>query len=294
MRTAHRACGPIALRTAIVRAGFDKGNGSGSNVRNAHFEPESVVKLARRDFVASLESGLAVIEAFDARHAKLTLTEVAQRTNMTRASARRYLLTLAKLGYADYDGKHFSLDLRVLRLGYGLLSAAPLPRKAQPVLDTVGLETGEVASVAVLDETAIVFLARSQSRRVFSPSVGVGTRLPAFCLSTGRVLLAQKSDTEVRMLLGHTERTPYTERTLTAVDDIVAAVRRVREQGYAVSDGEYELGLRSVAVPVPNPTGRVEVAMTVSVHAPQVPVAETVAQLLPALQKGAQALATML
>jgi IclR family pca regulon transcriptional regulator len=255
---------------------------------------DPLVKLARRDFVASLESGLAVIEAFDARHAKLTLTEVAQRTNMTRASARRYLLTLAKLGYADYDGKHFSLDLRVLRLGYGLLSAAPLPRKAQPVLDTVGLETGEVASVAVLDETAIVFLARSQSRRVFSPSVGVGTRLPAFCLSTGRVLLAQKTDTEVRMLLGHTERTAYTERTITAVDDIVAAVRQVREQGYAVSDGEYELGLRSVAVPVPNPTGRVEVAMTVSVHAPQVPVQATVAHLLPALQKGAQALATLL
>ena len=108
--------------------------------------------------------------------------------------------------------------------------------------DTVGLEAGEVASVAVLDETAIVFLARSQSR----------------------------------------------------LDEVVDAVRRVREQGYAVSDGEYELGLRSVAVPVPNPVGRVEVAMTVSVHAPQVPVEATVAQLLPALLRGAQALATML
>src|SRR5205085_1644610 len=142
----------------------------------------------------SLESGLAVIEAFDARHPRLTLSEVAERTAMTRASARRYLLTLAKLGYADYDGKHFSLDLRVLRLGYGLLSAAPLPRKAQPVLDTVSLETGEPASVAVLDENCVVFLARSQSRKVFSPTVGVGTRLPAFCLSTGRVLLAQRPD----------------------------------------------------------------------------------------------------
>lgn len=253
-----------------------------------------IVKLARRDFVASLESGLAVIEAFDARHPRLTLTEVAARTGMTRASARRYLLTLAKLGYADYDGKHFSLDLRVLRLGYGLLSAAPLPRKAQPVLDTVSVETGETASVAVLDETAVVFLARSQSRRVFSPTVGVGTRLPAFCLSTGRVLLAQKSDVEVQMLLGHTELTPFTPKTITDVDRIVDAVRAVREQGYAISDEEYEIGLRSIAVPVPSATGRAEVAMTVSVHASQMSIDEIVARLLPPLQRGAEALSALL
>jgi IclR family pca regulon transcriptional regulator len=252
------------------------------------------LKLARRDFVASLESGLAVIEAFDARHPRLTLTEVAMRTGMTRASARRYLLTLAKLGYADYDGKHFSLDLRVLRLGYGLLSAAPLARKAQPVLDMVSVETGEAASVAVLDENFVVFLARSQSRKVFSPAVGVGTRLPAFCLSTGRVLLAQKSDVAVRMLLAHTELTPYTPKTLTDVEDIVQAVRKVREQGYAASDEEYELGLRTIAVPVPNANGQTEVAMTLSVHASQMSMEQLAASLLPPLQRGAQALSTLL
>ncbi|MBT9599104.1 MAG: helix-turn-helix domain-containing protein [Vitreoscilla sp.] len=252
------------------------------------------MKLARRDFVASLESGLAVIEAFDARHPKLTLTEVAERTAMTRASARRYLLTLAKLGYADYDGKYFSLDLRVLRLGYGLLSAAPLPRKAQPVLDALALETGESASVAVLDETAVVFLARAQSRRVFSATVGVGTRLPAFCLSTGRVLLAQCSDVQVRMLLGHTQLTAFTANTVTDIDAIVDTVRRARTQGYAVSEEEYELGLRSIAVPVPSATGHADVAMTISVHAWQVSSDEVMARLLPALQRGAEALSTLL
>ena len=252
------------------------------------------MKLARRDFVASLESGLAVIEAFDANHPKLTLSDVATRTGMTRASARRYLLTLAKLGYADYDGKYFSLDLRVLRLGYGLLSAAPLPRKAQPVLDALALETGETASVAVLDETAVVFMARAQSRRVFTATVGVGTRLPAFCLSTGRVLLAQRGDVEVRMLLGHTERTAYTPQTLTDVDAIVKAVRLVRKQGYAISDQEYEPGLRSIAVPVHNATGRADVAMTLSVHASQVSVAEVTERLLPALARGAATLSAML
>lgn len=252
------------------------------------------MKLARRDFVASLESGLAVIEAFDARHPKLTLTEVAERTAMTRASARRYLLTLAKLGYADYDGKYFSLDLRVLRLGYGLLSAAPLPRKAQPVLDALALETGESASVAVLDETAVVFLARAQSRRVFSATVGVGTRLPAFCLSTGRVLLAQRSDVEVRMLLGHTVLTAFTANTVTDIDAIVDTVRLVRTQGFAVSEEEYELGLRSIAVPVPGVSGQAAVAMTISAHASQVSSGELTERLLPALQRGAVALSALL
>lgn len=253
------------------------------------------MKLDRRDFVASLEHGLAVIEAFDARHPRLTLTEVAARTGMSRASARRYLLTLAKLGYADYDGKHFSLDLRVLRLGYGLLSAAPLPRKAQPVLDRVSAETGETASVAVLDETAVVFMGRSQSRKVFSPVVGVGTRLPAFCLSTGRVLLAGLPDAQVRLRLGHTDLRAFTGKTVTDVDAILDTVRRARADGYAISDEEYEIGLRSIAVPVPTATGGpTEVAMTVSVHASQVSAQELASQLLPALRRGAEELARLL
>lgn len=252
------------------------------------------MKLARRDFVASLESGLAVIESFDGRHPKLTLTEVAERTGLTRAAARRYLLTLAKLGYADYDGKYFSLDLRVLRLGYGLLSTAPLPRKAQPVLDTVSLQTDEIASVAVLDETAVVFLARSQSRRIFSPTVGVGTRLPVHCVATGRVLLSQRSDVEVRMLLGHTELTKFTSHTHTDIDSLLEAVRAARRDGYAVSDEEYEIGLRSIAVPVPSPSGRAEVAMTVSVQSGRMTPTQMIERLLPPLQAGAQALSTLL
>ncbi|MDB6001660.1 MAG: IclR family transcriptional regulator [Rhizobacter sp.] len=252
------------------------------------------MKLARRDFVASLETGLAVIEAFDAHHDRLTLTEVATRTGLTRAASRRYLLTLTQLGYADYDGKHFSLDLRVLRLGYGLLSTAPLPRKAQPVLDMVGLATQEIASIAVMDETSVVFMGRSQSRRVFSPTVGVGTRLPAFCLSTGRILLAQRSDVEVEMLLTHAERPAFTPNTKTDMAAILDVVREARRNGYAVADEEYELGLRSVAVAVPSSTGKAEVAMTVSLQANRLSMQETVDRLLPPLQEGARQLAMLL
>lgn len=252
------------------------------------------MKLDRRDFVASLESGLAVIEAFDAQHPRLTLTEVAQRTSLTRAAARRYLLTLTKLGYADYDGKHFSLDLRVLRLGYGLLSGAPLPRKAQPVLDTVGWKTDEVTSVAVLDETAVVFVARSQSRRVFSPTVGVGTRLPAYCSSAGRALLAHRSDAEVLLLLGHSPLTQFTPNTRATPRAVLEAVQQARSQGYAISDEEYEIGLRSIAVPVPNAHGRVDVAMTASVQSGRMTPEQMVEQLLPPLLEGAKSLSALL
>jgi IclR family pca regulon transcriptional regulator len=253
------------------------------------------MKLERRDFVASLAHGLSVIEAFDGRRPRLTLTEVAARTDMSRASARRYLLTLAKLGYADYDGKYFSLDLRVLRLGYGLLSAAPLPRKAQPVLDIVSAETGESASVAVLDETAVVFMGRSQSRKVFSPVVGVGTRLPAFCLSTGRILLASKSDAEVRMILGHTHLQAYTHKTVTDIEQILDIVRLARSQGYAISDEEYETGLRSIAVPVPVNMGvSAPVAITLSVHASQISADTLAERFLSALKRGAESLAKQL
>lgn len=265
-------------------------------VRNAHIQPASTphLKLDRRDFVASLETGLSVIEAFDMAHPRLTLTEVAARTGITRAAARRYLLTLAHLGYADYDGKHFSLDLRVLRLGYGLLSGAPLPRKAQPVLDAVTRQTGETASIAVLDEDFVVFLARSHNYRVFSTTVGVGTRLPAFCLSTGRVLLSQRSDAEVGLLLGRSPREGYTANTVTDAADILARVHEARERGYAISDQEYELGLRSIAVPVEQMHGGIGVAMTASVHAARMTPDEMIDRLLPALREGARQLSTLL
>lgn len=252
------------------------------------------MKLERRDFVASLESGLAVIEAFDAQHTRLTLTEVAERTSLTRAAARRYLLTLTKLGYADYDGKYFSLDLRVLRLGYGLLSGAPLPRKAQPVLDTVGWQTDEVTSVAVLDENAVVFVARSQSRRVFSPTVGVGTRLPAYCSSAGRALLSHRSDAEVLLLLGHSPLIQFTPHTRATPRAVLEAVHQAREQGYAISDEEYEIGLRSIAVPVPNSHGRVDVAMTASVQSGRMTREQMVERLLPPLLEGAKSLSALL
>jgi IclR family pca regulon transcriptional regulator len=258
------------------------------------FVKKGGTKLDRRDFVASLELGLSVIEAFDAAHPRLTLTECAARTGLSRASARRYLLTLTQLGYANYDGKNFSLDLRVLRLGYGLLAGASLPRLAQPVLDTVAWQSEEMASLAVLDEGFSVFVARAQSRRVFAPTVGVGTRLPAWCSAAGRVLLSSLSDEELGLRMGHTQFTEYTRNTVSTPKGVYELVRTARKQGYAINDQEIELGICAIAVPVFGKIGRVEAAMTINTFSARVPAQEMVDRFLPVLQSGAKALAQQL
>lgn len=252
------------------------------------------MKLARRDFVASLETGLSVIEAFDAKHQRLTLSEVAHRANLTRAAARRYLLTLTKLGYADYDGKYFGLDLRVLRLGYGYLASAPLPLKAQPVIDSVAWQIDAIVSLAVLDDGAAVYVARSRARQVFVPAIGVGTRLPAYCSAAGRMLLAYWNETDVALRLDHMELVPYTSHTKTDVPDILASIRAARHDGYACCDEECELGLRAIAVPVPRPGGRPDVVMTVSVQAGRMTLPQMTEAFLPALLEGAETLSALL
>ncbi len=159
------------------------------------------MEINERDFVGSLEKGLGVIEAFDASNQKMTLSEVARKTGLTRAAARRYLLTLVNLNYAEHDKGLFSLAPRVLRLGYAYLSTASLPRLAQPVLEIVGGRTKEVASIAVFDGTEIVFLARSMNHRIVSATIGLGTPYPAYCTAIGRVLLASRPDAEVEHYL---------------------------------------------------------------------------------------------
>jgi len=247
-----------------------------------------------RDFVGALEKGLAVIEAFDPASPQLTLSEVARRTGLTRAAARRYLLTLAKLKYAEYDGKRFSLTPRVLRLGYAFLATSPLPKLVQPVLETIGDKTQEVASVATLDGTEILFLAHSRNRRIVSVASGVGSRFPAYCTAMGRVLLASRPDPEVERLLKAIKPKKLTSKTKTGFRELLQEIRSAREHGYAVSDEELEIGLRSIAVPVANSRGETILAISVSLQAARMTPAQMVERLLPALESGRQALSPML
>ncbi len=247
-----------------------------------------------RDFVGALEKGLLVIESFDQANAKQTLSNVARRTGMTRAAARRYLLTLARLGYAESDGKLFWLVPRVLRLGYALLASTPLPRLAQPILDGIGERTHEVATVAIREGEDVIFLAHSASRRIISATTGVGTRVPLFCSAAGKAILARQPDEEIeRFLKGH-NFPRLTPRTKTSFDQLSTEITKVRAAGFAISDEELELGLRSIAVAVPDPRGQVVLAIAVSLHAGRMTVDQMIQNLLPELQAGQQNLASML
>ncbi|MEQ3624235.1 MAG: IclR family transcriptional regulator C-terminal domain-containing protein [Celeribacter sp.] len=221
----------------------------------------------KTDFIASLAKGLQVIETFGSDRPRQSVAEAAEAAGLDRATARRCLLTLRELGYADHDGKHFQLTARVLRLGMGALSALPLPQIVQPWLDQLSDQIGQSASVSVLDETEIVYLARAAQRRVMSIGLMPGSRLPAHCTSMGRILLAALPEPDARALLDRSDLTPRTPRSLTEPEAIMAELARIRAQGYAIIDQEVEIGLRSIAVPILNVQDRTVAAMNVGLPA---------------------------
>ncbi|WP_460843441.1 IclR family transcriptional regulator domain-containing protein [Nocardioides marmoraquaticus] len=239
------------------------------------------------DFVQSLARGIAVITCFDAEHGRLTLSEVAERTGLTRATARRLLLTLAQLGYVRVEGRLFALTPQVLQLGTAYLSGMGLPEVAQPHLEQLTARTGESSSVAVLDGDDIVYVARvATTHRLMRAGITVGTRFPAHATSMGRVLLAALPEAERSVRVRAMALDPLTERTTTDPDALLYALRRVAGDGHALVDQELEPGLRSLAVPVRH-RGAVVGALNVSLSA--VGPAETALGLLPDLESTARA-----
>jgi len=227
-------------------------------------------QAADRNFMAGLGKGLSVIECFDDRRTRLTISEAATLAGMSRAAARRCLLTLRTLGYAEYDGKYFSLTPRVLRLGYAYLTSTELPQLIQPYLERLSEEVQESCSAAILADTEVVYIARSAKKRVMSVGLGVGSRLPAFCTSMGRVLLAALDPEQARRLLEATDRRPLTPRTVTQMDDLMAILDQVRAQGYAVIDQELELGLVSISVPIIDPAKRTVAAVNIGTQSARI------------------------
>lgn len=212
----------------------------------------AVTPQASDQYVQSLARGLAVIRAFDANNPVMTLSEVAARTDLTRATARRFLHTLVELGYVRTDGKTFALTAKVLQLGYSYLSALSIPQLAQPHLEQLSLKLGESTSAAVLDGPDIFYVARVATRRIMNVGITVGTRFPAYATSMGRVLLAGLPQARLEAYLSTAELTPLTPRTVASASDLRAAVEHVRRQGWCLLDQELEIGLMSIAAPVWN------------------------------------------
>lgn len=250
--------------------------------------------IAERDMMGGLAKGLAVIETFTAASPRQSIAEVAAASGLDRATARRCLLTLAHHGYADWDGKFFTLTPRVLRLGTACLATMPLPQIVQPLLDRLSEEIGESSSVSILDGAEIVYVARAAQQKVMSIALMPGSRLPAHCTSMGRVLLAALPEAEARALLGPGPLPARTKRTLIDPEAVLAELARVRAQGHAVNDQEIEIGLRSIAVPVLNARGQVVAALNVGLSAARAEAAELSARFLPQLLRAQAELRAML
>ena len=242
------------------------------------------------EFVQSMARGLAVIKAFDEKHTELTLSEVARITGLARAAARRFLLTLTELGYVRTDGRMFTLTPRVLELGYAYLSSLSLPQIAEPHLERLVAEVQESASVTVLDDTDIVYVARVPTARIMRVTISIGTRFPAYATSMGRVLLAGLDGAALDAYLDRLTMREFTARTITDPALLRAEIERVREQGWALVDQELEEGLRSLAAPITDRSGRVTAAANIATHAARTSAAEARRSLLPVLLRTVEAI----
>ena len=241
------------------------------------------MQMKERDMMGSLAKGLKVIEAFSAERPRLSISETTEIAGLDRATARRCLLTLAELGYADYDGKFFTITPRVLRLGTGCLATMPLPRLVQPWLDRLSQEIGQSTSVSILDEGEIVYIARAAQQRVMSIALMPGSRLPAYCTSMGRVLLAALDEQRARQILSAKPLVARTENTLTDIEALMRELAATRARGYVQIDQEVEIGLRSMAVPLVNARGQTIAALNVGLPANQEPMQGIADKYLPAL-----------
>jgi len=238
------------------------------------------------EFVGSLARGLSVIQAFGHDAPKMTLSEVAERTGLNRAAARRFLLTLCELGFARTDGKLFELTPKVLTLGYAYLSSLDIWQAAGPYLQEVTDALNESCSASVLDGTSVVYVARSAApHRIMSVSLQLGSRLPAHATGMGQVLLAGLDDACLDAYLAEATLEPFTRRTLTDAAKLRERLAVVREHGYALVDQELEEGLRSIAVPVRDGSGRVLAALNASSHAARVTKPTMLRTFLPVLQE---------
>ncbi len=233
----------------------------------ARTRSEAASRNSDRDLVAGLANGLRAIEAFSSHHKLMTVADVARQTGFTRAATRRYLLTLRAAGYADFDGKWFQLTSRVLRLGHAYISSVPLPQIAQPIVEELGHKTEESIAFSVLEGAESLTIASSAPRRIVGIFTRVGTHLPALSTSTGRVVLAGRTDEFIEQMLRNTVVDKLTEKTKMTPAEIREEIRRIRKQGYGLNDEEIEIGLRVIAVPVYNSASMVVAALCVSTYA---------------------------
>jgi IclR family pca regulon transcriptional regulator len=255
---------------------------------------EQIDAMTDPSFMTSLARGLAVVQAFSDSRKPQTIANISQKTGIPRAAVRRCLHTLRELGYVDAELNNFSLRPKVLTLGYSYLSSTPLTVSAQPYLNSISRTLNESSSLAVLDDGEVLYVARAATSRVMSVALNTGSRLPAYCTSLGRVMLAHLPPAELDAYLAKTKLRAMTRNTVVSQKGLREILAGVRADGYAVNDEELELGLRSIAVPVRGAAGTVVAALNVGAQAARVSVKQLEKEFLPVLLKGAQELSILL
>lgn len=245
--------------------------------------------INNKDFLKTLSRGLSVIKSFDKENSKMSLSEVARKNNMSRASARRFLLTLQNLGYIIKDKDQFSLSAKILELGHQYLNNLDFIEVILPLMREVSRDLGKACSAAVLDGHDIVYIARIPSQhQILSVNLNVGSRLPAFCTSMGRVLLAKMSDSDLEYFLQQSELKAYTSKTITDPSKLLSVIRKANTEGYSFVDQELEESLRSLSIPVHNRNGNVVCAINVGMPVGQVESEEIISAYLPVLKQAAK------
>ena len=238
---------------------------------------------ANPEFIQSFAKGLLLIEAFAGKNTSLNISEAAKLTNMTRAAARRYLLTLLDLGYVTQIGNDFRLTPKVLRLSETYIASNPLAIDSQRILDELSKEFNESTSIGVLDGSEVVFIARSTSKRILTIELGVGAKLPAYCSSMGRVILANMPQDEMIDYISEFSLEPLTKFTINKKNQLINEIQKVKSQGYSLSDQEIEIGLRSLSVPIINKSGKCVAALAVSSQTARMSKEDMIQSFLPKL-----------
>jgi IclR family pca regulon transcriptional regulator len=265
-----------------------------SQISSSQAEPAAPPPDRQNDaYVQSFARGLAVIRSFDASHPAQTLSDVAATTGLSRAGARRILLTLQALGYVEAEGRLFRLTPKILSLGFSYLTSLPFWDAAEPVMEELAAQIHESSSAAVLDRTEIVYVVRVPTHKIMAINLAVGSRLPAFCTSMGRVLLSGLGDADLDAILAASDLQAYTQRTLTDPVDLRKAINLVRKQGWAVVDQELEAGLISLSAPIRNRQGKIIAAINVSGSAQSKSAKQMVKAFLGPLQAAAQCISEM-
>jgi len=245
-------------------------------------------------YVQSFARGLQVIRSFSASAPRQTLSEVAAASGLTRAGARRILLTLQTLGYVASDGKLFALTPRILDLGFAYLSSMPIWNRAEPVMEALVQQVQESCSAAVLDATDIVYVMRVPTHKIMRISLGVGSRLPAYCTSMGRLLLADLDAQELHARLEASTLEAFTKHTVTDIDALLAKVAQARRQGWCLVNQELEEGLVSIAAPIVDRAGRTVAALNISGQANRTSAKVMQDSMLPALLAAAREISRLL